>query len=324
MNARILVTGGAGFIGSHIVEALLADGAERVTVLDNFARGSAGNLAGVIDDSRLRLVVGDMRDAVLVESLVRDAEFVFHQAALRITQCAAEPAHAFEVMGTATFGLFELCAKYGVRRVVAASSASIYGMAPAFPTPEGAAPYADRTLYGGLKLLGESLLRALNDTHGLAYCALRYFNVFGPRMDVQGRYTEVLIRWMERIGQGEPPVIFGDGAQTMDFVDVRDVARANVAALHGPAANAAINIGTGREVSLRDLATVLLAAMGRPDLGIAFAPERAVNPVPRRLADTMRAREMLGFTSRITLEQGLRDLVDWWRAAGSHSLRRAA
>jgi len=233
---------------------LLMDGATEIVVLDNMARGNVANLAGALTDPRLRLVVGDMRDTDLLRSLVRDADIVFHQAALRITQCAAEPAHAFEVMGAATFTLFELCAEHRVRRVIAASSASIYGMAPEFPTPETAAPYADRTLYGGLKLLSESLLRSFGDTHGLRYAALRYFNVYGPRMDIHGRYTEVLIRWMERIERGEPPLIFGDGAQTMDFVDVRDVARANVAAMRAAECDRAINIGTGREVSLIDLA----------------------------------------------------------------------
>ncbi len=320
----ILVTGGAGFIGSHIVEALLADGATDIVVLDNMARGSPANLAGVLGDPRLRLVVGDIRDTELLRSLVAGADIVFHQAALRITQCAAEPAHAFEVMGTATFRLFELCAEHRVSRVIAASSASIYGMAPEFPTPETAAPYADTTLYGGLKLLSESLLRALRDTHGLGYCALRYFNVYGPRMDIHGRYTEVLIRWMERIGRGEPPIIFGDGAQTMDFVDVRDVARANVAAMRAPCCDQAINVGTGREVSLADLARALLDVTGRPDLGIEFAPARAVNPVERRLADTMRADTLLDFRSRITLEHGLRDLVGWWRAAAAPANRLAA
>ena len=315
MSARILVTGGAGFIGSHIVEALLADGDAEILALDNMARGCVANLAGALRDPRLRLVVGDMRDTDLLRSLVRGCDIVFHQAALRVTQCAAEPAHAFAVMGTATFQLFELCAEHRVRRVVAGSSASIYGMAPEFPTPETAAPYADRTLYGGLKLLGESLLRALNDTHGLSYRALRYFNVYGPRMDIHGRYTEVLIRWMERIERGERPVILGDGAQTMDFIDVRDVARANLAAMRAEGCDQAINVGTGREVSLLDLARALLDVMGRPDLGIEFAPARAVNPVARRLADVRRAVELLDFRARVTLEQGLRDLVAWWRAA---------
>lgn len=323
MSRRILVTGGAGFIGSHIVEALLADGATEIVVLDNMARGNVANLAGALTDPRLRLVVGDLRDTELLRSLVRGVDIVFHQAALRITQCAAEAAHAFEVMGTATFRLFELCAEHRVRRVIAASSASIYGMAPEFPTPETAAPYADRTLYGGLKLLGESLLRSFGDTHGLRYAALRYFNVYGPRMDIHGRYTEVLIRWMERIERGEPPLIFGDGAQTMDFIEVRDVARANVAAMRAKECDEAINIGTGREVSLIDLARALLDAMGRPELGIEFAPPRAVNAVERRLADVDRAASLLDFRSRITLEQGLRDLVAWWRATALND-RQAA
>ena len=313
---RVLLTGGAGFVGSHIVDQLLTHNAAAVTVIDNMVRGHPGNLASALATGRVTLIEGDVRDAELVEARVRDADIVFHQAALRITHCAAEPALAFEVMARASFSLFEACARHRVEKVVAASSASIYGLAGHFPTREDAAPYADRTLYGGLKLFNESMLRAFNEMHGLPYAALRYFNVYGPRMDIHGKYTEVLIRWMERIAQGLSPVIFGDGSQTMDFIDVRDVARANLAAVLAPVSDRVYNIASGSEVSLRTLAATLLAIMGREDLGIETREARAVNPVERRLADVTRAHEELGFRCAIPLEPGLRDLVDWWRAQG--------
>ncbi len=217
-------------------------------------------------------------------------------------------------MGIATFDLLQSCVAHRVRKVVAASSASIYGLAPEFPTTEAAAPYADRTLYGGLKLFNESLLRSFADMHGLQYCALRYFNVFGPRMDIHGKYTEVLIRWMERIAAGQAPLIFGDGLQTMDFIDVRDVARANIAAALSPDPEGVFNIASGIEISLAQLARTLLDVMGRPHLGIDYQPARAINPVERRLASTARAEERLGFRAGIGLRQGLEDLVAWWQA----------
>ena len=188
-------------------------------------------------------------------------------------------------------------------------------MARAFPTGEDHHPYDNRTLYGAAKLFDEGLLRAFHDMHGLDYVALRYFNVYGPRMDMHGRYTEVLIRWMERIEAGLPPIIFGDGSQTMDFVHVHDVARANVLrAAQVEASDVVLNVGTATETSLRRLAELLAEAMGRPDLVPEHAAERAVNPVPRRLADTEAARRLLGFEAAIPLEQGLLELVAWWRA----------
>ncbi len=314
LDQRILVTGGAGFVGSHIVDQLLIQGVGEIVILDNMVRGRLANLNDALRTGRVRVVEGDIRDQQLLERLVKGSDIVFHQAALRITQCAAEPRHAFEVMAGATFNLLEACVSHGVKKIVAASSASIYGLASEFPTRETAAPYADRTLYGGFKLLNESLLRAFNDMYGLKSVALRYFNVYGPRMDIHGRYTEVLIRWMDRIAAGQPPIIFGDGLQTMDFIDVRDVARANVAAALAPIDDAAFNVASGREVSLKQLAEALLVTMGRPDLSIDYQAARAVNPVERRLADTSKAESLLGFEARIDLVEGLRDLVAWWKA----------
>ncbi|WP_411837395.1 NAD-dependent epimerase/dehydratase family protein [Paracoccus sp. ME4] len=310
---RILVTGGAGFVGSHLIDALLMQGCGQVVAVDNMIRGRAANLAAAMSDPRLRLVTGDICDGPLMDRLVGDSDLVFHQAALRITHCAADPDLAMRVMVQATHDLLRHCVRHRVARVVMASSASIYGMAAAFPTTEAAPPYPNRTLYGAAKTMGEGLLRAFNDMEGLNYVALRYFNVHGPRMDLHGRYTEVMIRWIERIAAGLPPIIFGDGMQTMDMVDVRDVARANMLAATAPVSDAVFNVGSGTETSLMRLAVMLAAAMGRPDLVPIHAPERAVNPVPRRLASTAAARRDLGFVAEIPLDRGLADLVAWWR-----------
>ena len=311
--SKVLITGGAGFIGSRTVDQLLQSGVGEIVVVDDMVRGRPENIAAALASGRVRLVEGDICDRALMSDLVRGSDTVFHLAALRITQCAGEPRRAMEVMVSATYDLLELCVEAQVRKVVMASSASIYGMASVFPTREDHNPYANRTLYGAAKTFGEGLLRTFNDTHGLDYVALRYFNAYGPRMDIHGRYTEVLIRWMERIEAGLPPIVFGDGSQTMDMVHVDDIARANVLAARAPASDVALNIGSGTETSLLQLAELIAKEMGSPGLLALHEAERAVNPVPKRLADVALAREQIGFASTVSLPEGVRGLVAWWR-----------
>jgi UDP-glucose 4-epimerase len=311
---RVLVTGGAGFVGSHIVDLLVEEGCREIVVVDNMVRGRPENLEAAMARGPVRLVEGDIRDRALMASLVQAADIVFHQAALRITHCAAEPRLAMEVMVQATFDLLELCVTHGIEKVVAASSASVYGMAEEFPTTENQHPYDNRTLYGAAKAFNEGLLRAFNDMHGLDYVAFRYFNVYGPRMDIHGRYTEVLIRWMERLEAGQAPIILGNGRQTMDFVHVHDVARANILGAKADCSDEVFNVASGSETSLLQLAQTLSRVMGHPGIAPEFAPERSVNPVPRRLAATAKAERMLGFRATIPLDQGLHELVEWWRA----------
>lgn len=308
-----LVTGGAGFVGSHLVDLLVAERCRQIIVVDNMVRGRSENLTSPIGSGRVRLIDGDICDLALMRQLVASSDVVFHQAALRITHCASEPQLALEVMVDATFHLFSMCAALGVQKVVAASSASVYGAAGAFPTNETHHPYNDYTLYGAAKMFSEGLLRAFHDMYGIDYVALRYFNVYGPRMDIFGKYTEVLVRWMERIEEGLPPLMFGDGLQTMDFIHVSDVARANVMAAKEAVDSAVFNVASGTETSLIGLAEALCQAMGRPDLQPEFLPERTISPVRRRLADVSTARQRLGFEAAIPLDEGLRDLVEWWR-----------
>jgi UDP-glucose 4-epimerase len=310
---RILITGGAGLIGSHIADRLIPEGVEEIVVLDNFVRGRMANLESARRSGRVRVVTGDIRDREAVTSVMKDIDAVFHQAAIRITQCAEEPRLALEVLVDGTFNVIDAARDCGVAKVVAASSASVYGLAGEFPTTETHHPYNNRTLYGAAKAFNEGLLRSFADMHGLHYVALRYFNVYGPRMDTHGAYTEVLIRWMERIASGRPPLIFGDGLQTMDFVHVTDIARANILAARSEVSDEAFNIASGVETSLRELAFTLVRAMNSR-LDVEFGPERKVNPVARRLADTRKAEELLGFRASVTLEEGLRSLVEWWQA----------
>ncbi len=313
LGERVLITGGGGAVGSNIADQLVQAGAQEIVVLDNFVRGRRDNLAWAIENGPVRLVEGDIRDRELVAELTRGIDVVFHQAALRITQCAAEPRLALEVMVDGTYNVIEAALAEKVRRIVAASSASIYGLAEQFPTEESHHPYANDTLYGAAKTFNEGLLRSFNSMQGLDYVALRYFNVYGPRMDIHGVYTEVLVRWMERIESGEPPLILGDGSQTMDFIYIGDVARSNVLAASADVSDEVFNVASGSETSLLELAQMLIEVMGAK-VEVEHGPERSVNKVPRRLADTRAARERLGFEAEVDLEEGLRLLVDWWRA----------
>jgi UDP-glucose 4-epimerase len=311
--SSILVTGGAGLIGSHIVDQLVKAGVQNIVILDNFVRGRRENLAWALANGSITIVEGDIRDTNLLTAVMAEVDLVFHQAAIRITQCAQEPRLALEVLVDGTFNVLEAAVQAKVKKVVAASSASVYGAARDFPTTEEHHPYGNRTLYGAAKTFNEGLLRSFQEMFGLDYVALRYFNVYGPRMDIYGAYTEVLIRWMERIAAGQPPLIFGDGNQTMDFVHAEDIARANILAAQADVTDEVFNIASGTETSLNELAYALLSVMGS-DLKPEYGPERKVNPVPRRLASTEKAEQMLGFRAQVSLEEGLRQLVAWWQA----------
>ena len=311
-GANILVTGGAGTIGSTLVDQLLEAGAAHVDVLDNLVRGRLANLDDAIATGRATLIDGDIRDRRLVDEVVAGKNIVFHQAAIRITQCAEEPRLALEVLVDGTFNVVEAVARHKVDKLVAASSASVYGMADEFPTTERHHHENNDTLYGASKTFNEGLIRSFRAMEGIDYVLLRYFNVYGPRMDVHGLYTEVLVRWMERIADGKPPLIFGDGKQTMDFVCVPDIARANVLAAQSNIVEGTYNIASGTETSLLELAEALLRVMDS-DLGVEFGPARTVNNVARRLADVSAARRDLGWESTIGVEDGLRQLVEWWR-----------
>jgi UDP-glucose 4-epimerase len=311
-GARVLVTGGAGTIGSTIVDQLLDAGVAHVDVLDNLVRGREENLADAFERGRVTLVKGDLRDRDLVHDVTRGKDLVFHQAAIRITQCAEEPRLALEVLVDGTFTVFEAAVQAKVQKLVYASSASVYGLADSFPTGERHHHHNNDTFYGAAKSFNEGIARSFRAMYGLDHVGLRYFNVYGPRMDVHGLYTEVLVRWMERIADGEPPLIFGDGRQTMDFVFTRDIARANLLAAASDVTEGLYNVASGQETSLLGLAQALLRAMGS-DLAVEHGPERAVNGVTRRLADTRAAAADLGFVAEVGLEEGLRELVEWWR-----------
>jgi UDP-glucose 4-epimerase len=312
-GSRVLITGGAGFIGSHVADQLLAQDVREIVLLDNMLRGSKHNVEHALRSGRVRLVEGDIRDRALLDQLFSGIDYVFHLAALRITRCAENPREALEVMFDGAFNVAEACVKHKVKKLVAASSASIYGTADSFPTREDHHPYNNRTLYGAAKMANELMYRSFNDMYGLPYTAMRYFNVYGPRMDTEGKYTEVLIRWYGLIKKGQPPLIFGEGDQTMDFVYVEDVARANVLAMKSDASDEVFNVACERETSLRALCDALLKVMGSrlEPKHVPLPAERKAVEVRRRLADASKARERIGFSAQVNLEEGLARLVRW-------------
>ena len=312
-GTNVLVTGGAGLIGSTVVDQLIDHEVASIRVLDNFDRGRMANLAAALERTELDIIEGDIRDAATVHAATKGVDVVFHLAAIRITQCAEEPRLALETMVDGTFNVAEAAVAADVQKLVFSSSASVYGDADVLPTGEDHHPYNNRTFYGASKTFGELMLRSFNEMYGLDWVGLRYFNVYGPRMDIHGVYTEVLVRWMERIVAGQPPLIFGDGNQTMDFVFSTDIARANLLAATADASDVVCNVARGIPTSLRELAEALLRVMGS-DLQVEFGPPRPVNNVLHRQADVSRARDLLGFTAEVSLEEGLAQLVEWWRS----------
>ncbi len=307
-----LVTGGAGLIGSFIVEGLLERGASKVVVIDNLLRGSRKNLEQALTDSRVEFVEGDICDRELMSRLIASVDGLFHMAALRIKHCIQEPRLAAEVMFTAPIHMLLEAVDSKLERVVTASSSSIYGQAETFPTNEDHHPYDDVTFYGAGKLGVEGVLRALHETNGLSYATMRFFNVYGPRMDIHGVYTEVMIRWMDRIRNGDAPLVFGDGSDSMDFTYVADAARACIKAMETDDHHGAYNVGTGVSTDLNDLSRMLVKAMGA-DVEPEYRPADTLNAVRKRICGTEKATREIGFTAEVALDEGLEKLVDWWK-----------
>lgn len=310
-DSVILVTGGAGFIGSYVVEELILLKPRKIIIIDNLIRGGYPNMKNFANNPVVEFHNADMRDLDLLEKCIAGTDYVFHMAALRINSCAANPREGFEVMLQSTFEVALLCVKHKVKKVVYSSSASVYGLAQHFPTPESDNPYNNQTFYGAAKMWGEQLFRSFKFMYGLDYVALRYFNAYGPRMDTDGKYTEVMIKWLDCIRDEKNPLIYGDGSTTMDFVYVKDIAKSNIAALQSDVSDEAFNIGNCEETSLKELLAVLLK-VNNSHLTPEYRAENSINPVSRRLADISKAKDLLRFTPSISLEQGMKELSEWY------------
>jgi len=307
-DSRILVTGGAGFVGSSIVDQLLAEPVGEVVVLDNFVRGTRANLAAAAADPRLRLVEGSIADTEQLRSTMGGCDYVFHTAALWLHECVHDPRSALEINVTGTFNVIEAAHRAGVKRVVYSSSASVYGDALNTPMTEEH-PFNNRTFYGATKIAGEQFFRAFHEQHGLEWVGLRYMNVYGPRMDYKGAYVSVIMKVLDRLDAGEPPIIFGDGSQAYDFVHVSDVARANILALKSDATDDMFNVGMGVKTTINELVGLLLEltdATIKPE----YRPEEQMF-VTHRVGSTKKAEELLGFRAGMPLREGLRSVIEW-------------
>ena len=309
--SRALVTGGAGFIGSHLVEELVADGC-RVTVLDNLATGHRHNIDGLGD--RIDFVEGDIRDARLVDRVIKGCEVVFHQAAVvSVTQSVQDPSHSCEVNDLGTVRVLDAARRNGVRRVVMASSSAVYGDDPRLPKTEDMAP-RPLSPYAVQKLTGEFYASVFKDLYGLETVCLRYFNVFGPRQDPSSPYSGVISIFMTQATAGQAPTIYGDGGQSRDFIFVKDVVRANLlAATDASAAGGVFNVGTGAFIRIRDL-WALIGELAGVKIDPVFAPPRA-GDIRESVSDIGKIRGALGFSPQVALRQGLIDTLTWYRGA---------
>lgn len=310
-NSKIFITGGAGFVGSHLVEELLPYNPKKIYILDNLFRGSLANMSSFIKDPRVEFIKADIRDIDIVNRIMAKSDYCYHMAALRINACAADPQEAFDVMIKGTYDIFLSAKEHNIKKIIYSSSASVYGLAQHFPTPETDNPYDNQTLYGAAKLFGEQVLRSFYHMYGLNYIALRYFNIYGPRMDTDGKYTEVIIKWLTCIKNKTPPLIFGDGSTSMDFVYVKDVAKANVLALLSETTDQVFNIGDQKETTLKELLYTILKA-NHVNIEPEHRQENTINPVKRRLADISQAQKILGYQPTVSLGEGVKTLSDWF------------
>lgn len=310
-NAKILVIGGAGFVGSHIVDMLTQERIREIVVLDNFVRGTPANLSRAMNDKRVRLVNGSITDLKLLGDLMQDTDYVFHLAALWLYECVHEPRSALEVNVVGTYNVIEMAQQTGVKKVVYSSSASVYGDALFTPMTEDH-PFNNRTMYGATKIAGEQFFRAFYEQHGMDYVGLRYMNIYGPRMDYKGTYVSVIMKVLDRIEAGLPPIIFGDGGQSYDFVHVHDIARANILALQSDATDEFFNVGIGVRTTINELVQMLLDITGS-NLQPEYRPQEQMF-VTHRIGSTEKAEQILVFRATITLEEGLRSVVEWRQA----------
>jgi nucleoside-diphosphate-sugar epimerase len=302
------VIGGAGFIGSHVTDQLLQADAREIIVFDDLRRGRLANLADAIRDQRVRFVEGSITDRAKVGAVIESVDGVFLLAALWLDECARDPRAAWEVNVLGSWNVIEACRDSGRPRIVFSSSASVYGNAVTIPMTEDH-PLANRTVYGATKIAVEQMLRAAAAGWDQRYVALRYMNVYGPRMDDRGAYVSVVVRIMDRLDKGEPPIIHGDGSQTFDFVHVHDAARANLLAMASDCTDELVNIGSGVGTSIDKLARQLISMFGSRVQPV-YEPD-ARDLVTRRVGSTEKSRVLLGFESRIGLSAGLSSYVRW-------------
>lgn len=310
-NKKVVVIGGAGLIGSHAVDQLVRTPAREIIVYDNFVRGTHENLSGALQDPRVKIFEagGDITQTDILDAALRDADGVFHFAALWLLQCHEYPRSAFETNVKGTFNVLDACVRNGVKRLVWSSSASVYGDAVEEPMTEDH-PFNNKNFYGATKICGEAMARAYHFRYGLDYVGLRYMNVYGPRQDYRGAYIAVIMKMLDAIDRGEGPTILGDGSEAFDFVAVEDCALANLCAMRATATGRFYNVGTGKRTSLKEIAEKLLNLTGC-NQPIKYAPRSQATLVRNRIGSAKRATQEIGFTAKTDLDEGLKRLIQW-------------
>lgn len=322
-GVRVLVTGGAGFIGSHLVDALMASGATEVRVLDNLVNGTLENLAAHTGQPRFSLVHGDVREAAARDQALDGIDIVYHLACLGVRQSLHDPFENHEVNALGSLLMLEGARAHVVRRFIYVSTSEVFGTAQYAPMDERH-PTWPETVYGGSKLAGEAYARAYFRTYGMDTVVVRPFNTYGPRSHFEGDSGEVLPRTIVRLLAGERPVIFGDGEQTRDFMHVHDTAAALVLlARNSEIVGRTLNLGSGSEVTMNALCAAVAAAAGRPDLVPVHDIPRP-GDVRRLLGDPTLMASLTGFAPRVQFEQGVADLVEWFGSSSTGNPERLA
>lgn len=313
-DSKILVIGGAGFIGSFVVRELLKHDVREVVIYDNFARGKMENIEDCLKDKRCHLYEngGDIRETDLLDDAMKNTDFVFHLSAMWLLHCKDFPRTAFHVNIEGVFNVLEACVRRNVKKLIFSSSASVYGDAVQVPMTEEH-PYNNKNFYGATKIAGEAMCTAFNDRYGLQVIGLRYMNVYGPGQDQTAAYTGVVPIMLNKIDANEAPVINGDGTQAYDFIYVEDVARCNIAALKSNTPFGFYNVGTGVQTSIRNLCDTILR-LKKSDLKVTYKPYSADDAralVKNRIGSPVKAKKELEFEYKYDLETGLQRLIDW-------------
>ena len=307
---RLLLIGGGGLIGSHTADELLKEDVGELIIYDNFTRGSHGNLENALKDSRCKIfdVGGDIMQTDILDAAMKDIDGVFHFAALWLLQCYEYPRSAFEVNIKGTFNVLDACVKNNVKRLVYSSSASVYGDAVEEPMTEDH-PHNNTNFYGATKIAGEHMCRAYFHRYKLPYVGLRYMNVYGPRQDYRGAYIAVVMKILDRLDKGLPPVVFGDGSQAYDFIYVTDCGKANVCAMKGDTTDTFYNVGMGVKTTIKQLAELMLE-IADSNLEIQYEPG-GTTFVKNRVGSPVKAEKEIGFKAGIDLREGLQELISW-------------
>ena len=308
---RFLLIGGAGLIGSHLLDQLLQEDIKEAVVFDNFSRGTFENIENALNDSRVKIFEdgGDVLQTDVLGKALNKIDGVFHFAALWLMHCHEYPRSAFEVNIQGTFNVLEACVENSVKKLVFSSSASVYGDALEEPMTEDH-PFNNKNFYGATKISGEAMLRAFHHRYGLDYLGLRYMNVYGARQDYKSAYMTVIMKVLDAIDHNEPPTIFGDGTEAFDFVAVEDCGSANLCAMRSSASDQFYNIGSGKRTTLKELVEEILK-ITETDLPIRYEKRNQATLVTNRIGATEKALNDLGFAASIPLEEGIRKLIEW-------------